>query len=797
MLGRLVWLVVSPLLLGLGAVMVAVVAYPLLLLVLLLDLLWWPVATATRRRLPLQPRDPSAASIVTVTWNGKHFLEVLLPSLRREVLADGGDHEVIIVDNGSTDGTAAWLAAEHPWVKVVALAENRFFVRGNRAGVAAATRDVLVFLNNDMEVKPGFLAPLLHGLRDPAVFAVAAEVFFRDAQRRREETGRTRGHIGSGWLKLAHVEPTRDERELEYTPTLWAGGGSAAFCRRMYDAIGGFDTLYDPFYMEDMGLSYQAWRRGWAVLFTARSGVIHEHRGTSRKAFGDDFIDNVIRRNQHLFLWRNVTDPRRIATVLGLLPLTTIARGRRPGRSLLWGFGFELKALVRALPRLPEALWKRCATRRSYAFSDARVFAAANSITQHRAICGTALGTLATPAVGGRRVLVLSARLPRLCHDGSWVLYRRLEAMSRRHRVTLFAFLDHAREDALAAPLRGLGIEVVTAVRERNPVPGNLHHGVPARIHRDYGAPAMRAAVRRQLEGTDCDLVQVEYLEMAQLVAGERGSVPRCYVCHESMTIAAHRDGARRQGPIGRLRSWFAVAQAARFERRIAARFDRLVALSPADAGMLESLLPGRRVAVIPSGIHVPSVPLPRTEPAAPTIVFVGYYKHAPNVDAAIWLVQEILPRVRAQVPAARVRLIGRDAPAAIAALQRPGVVEVAGFVPELAAALRAASVVALPLRSGGGLRGKLLEAFAEGCAVVATPVACEGVAVQHERHCLIASDADAFARALLQALADRSLRERLGQAAHELVRDRYSIEAAATAFERVHLDVLHGESAP
>ena len=498
----------------------ALIAWPMLLLVILTDLLWWPIVQLQRRGYELSPRQVGGASIVTVSWNGKHYLETLLRSLQHVVTEHGGDHEVIVVDNGSEDGTVAWLEREHPWVKIVALPENRYFVRGNRAGVEAATRDVLVFLNNDMEVRPGFLTPLLEGLRDPRVFGVTAEVFFRDEHRRREETGRTRGEVRNGWLKLAHVEPSRDERELDYVPSFWAGGGSAAFDRRMYLELGGFDSLYDPFYMEDTGLSYQAWRRGWRILFTARASVLHEHRGTSRKAFGDDYIDNIIRRNQHLFLWRNVTDPRLMAAVLGLAPLTAILRAKRPGRQLLSGIWFESKAFLRAVPRFPLALLGRCASRRHYRFSDRDVVAAGNSIASHRARCGSDLGQLPTPAPDGRRILVLSGRLPKLGYDGSWVLFRRLEAMARRHRVTLFAFIDGEQELAAIAPLRALGIEVVTAVRERNRQPGNLHHVVPHRLWRDYSAPSMYAAVRRMLEGTDHDLVQVEYVEMAHLVSG-------------------------------------------------------------------------------------------------------------------------------------------------------------------------------------------------------------------------------------------------------------------------------------
>lgn len=805
MLRRFWLLVATPVAALLAAAVAALIAWPLLLVVLLLDLLSAPLLLLRRPAGAPAPRDTGAASIVTVSWNGRHFLATLLPSLRAAVQEHGGAHQVIVVDNGSTDGTVEWLRREHPWVEVVALPENRFFVRGNRAGVQKATRDVLVFLNNDMEVRPGFLQPLLDGLRDPRVFAVAAEVFFRDPQRRREETGRTRGEVRRGWLRLAHVEPTRDERELPLVPTFWAGGGSAAFDRRAYLELGGFDTLYDPFYMEDTGLSYLAWRRGMSVLFTARAAVVHEHRGTSRKAFGDDAIDNVIRRNQHLFLWRNVTDPGLVTAVLGALPLTVLVRARRPGRPLPAGLWFETRALLRALPRLPRALAARCAGRRHLRRTDRQVAALANSIAAHRRGCGTALGTLAVPAPGGRRLLVLSARLPRLGHDGSWVLYRRLEALARRHRVTLFAFADDVEEQAAAAPLRALGIEVVTAVRERNREPGNLHHAVPHRLWRDYSAPSMRAAVRRMLEGTDHDLVQVEYVEMAHLVAAEPRAAPRLYVCHESLARAAQRAAAATRGRFARLRAGVAAVQAHRYERRVCAAFDRVVALSDADAAALAPV--AGPVLVVPSGID----PAPWRvhggagndgaggaggadgAGGAPTIAFVGYFKHAPNVDAARWLAREILPQVRARVPGARLRLIGGAVPAAVAALAADGAVEVAGHVADLPAALAAATAVALPLRTGGGLRGKVLEAWAAGKAVVATPVACEGLAVRPGEHCLVAADAAAFAAALVDCLRDPELRVRLGAAGRRLVEERYSVARAAEAFEAVQRELLGG----
>jgi GT2 family glycosyltransferase len=311
----------------------------------------------------------SAATIVIVNWDGKHLLAECLSALIESVKCAGGDHEILVVDNGSTDGSVQFIRENFPQVRILALDRNYGFAVGNNRGAGEAQTDIVVFLNNDMVVERGFLRPLLTGFSDPSVFAVSCQIFFADATRRREETGKTRARFEGGFFYLWHDEIRAEDNNVETVPVFWAGGGSCAVQRKRFLAIGGFDSLYHPFYVEDTDLSYQAWKRGWKCLLAPSSRAVHKHRSTSKTKFGDRFVDNTIRRNQYLFIWKNVTDLSMVLEHLANLPRTH-ARGMIQN-----GPRFEIRAYLRAVRQLPQALGKRLSSIPHYAISDGEVLA--------------------------------------------------------------------------------------------------------------------------------------------------------------------------------------------------------------------------------------------------------------------------------------------------------------------------------------------------------------------------------------------------------------------------------------
>jgi GT2 family glycosyltransferase len=314
--------------------------------------------------------DNKTATIVIVNWDGKQLLKECLQSVVEAVKYAGPNHEILIVDNGSTDGSVEFIRQEFPAVRVLALDRNYGFGDGNNRGIAEARSEIVVLLNNDMIVDREFLPPLLEGFSDPSVFAVTSQIFFQDVNRRREETGKTRARFENGFFYFWHDQINSEDETREVIPVFWAGGGSCAVDRTKFLAIGGFDSLYAPFYVEDTDLSYQAWKRGWKSELAIRSRVVHKHRSTTEKRFGADFVDNTVRRNQYLFVWKNITDVSMTLQHLWNLP-------RLHGGAIVSSpdATFEVRAYLRALRQLPQAVRRRFANQFSYSMSDREVLA--------------------------------------------------------------------------------------------------------------------------------------------------------------------------------------------------------------------------------------------------------------------------------------------------------------------------------------------------------------------------------------------------------------------------------------
>lgn len=388
----------------------------------------WNLFGKRQRRADTLPSN-AAASIVIPNWNGRDLLERYLPSVVQACAGNPGN-EIIVVDNGSPDGSAEFVRRNFPQVRLVALECNLGFGGGSNAGVLAAQNDIVVLLNNDMRVEPDFLAPLLAGFTDERVFAVSCQIRFTDPQKRREETGLTQGWWEEGGLRVGH---RIDDQIDDVYPCFYGGGGSCAFDRRKFLELGAFDPLLAPFYLEDTDLGYQAWKRGWKVLYQPRSVVYHEHRGTIGKRYTAARIDAVLKKNFILFIWKNIHEWRRLASHFFIMyagAMVSVVFGESPRRASMAG-------LWHAFLQLPGAMRSRWRARALAEVGDTEAF--------RRPLGGYFRDRFDVIESDPPALRVLFVSPYPICppvHGGGVFMYGTLRELAKRAEVHVIALLD-------------------------------------------------------------------------------------------------------------------------------------------------------------------------------------------------------------------------------------------------------------------------------------------------------------------------------------------------------------------
>jgi glycosyltransferase involved in cell wall biosynthesis len=217
-----------------------------------------------------------------------------------------------------------------------------------------------------------------------------------------------------------------------------------------------------------------------------------------------------------------------------------------------------------------------------------------------------------------------------------------------------------------------------------------------------------------------------------------------------------------------------------------------VLAFGSRDAAAIAELAPevADRVRVCPFGIELPP-PADRDQEQSGQVLFVGNFTHQPNRDAALWLAQEIMPAVRAHQPEARLEIVGANPPPEIVALAGPRV-DVLADVPSVDPHIAGAAVVVAPVRTGGGMRMKVLQALAAGKALVTTSRGGEGFDCFAEPPPLaIAEEAGAFAEEVATLLADPELRGELGRRARTFAEAHCSPSAWATRLQSAYEEAI------
>jgi len=236
-------------------------------------------------------------SFVILNYNGRELTERCINSL---ISCIGGyDYEIIVVDNGSSDGSVEYLKNKFPSIKIIEESYNKFIVAYND-GVKEAKGEWVFLLNNDMLFEKGFLDYILPHLTDEDIFAIGSKMV--NLERQVEKNANYPDFkCGYLWIKTKDVS--------SFSPTIYVGC-HGIFNKKKFLESGGFDPMYSPFYSEDLDLCYRAWKRGWKVYVEPKSTIVHHHMATIGKLFNQKYVLRVAARNHFLFIWKNFTSKR-------------------------------------------------------------------------------------------------------------------------------------------------------------------------------------------------------------------------------------------------------------------------------------------------------------------------------------------------------------------------------------------------------------------------------------------------------------------------------------------------------
>ena len=387
-----------------------------------------------------------------------------------------------------------------------------------------------------------------------------------------------------------------------------------------------------------------------------------------------------------------------------------------------------------------------------------------------------------------------------------------LRELARRHDLSLLTFLQAGDTLDAHSPLH----DFCRAIRT---VPAPSRRGLARRALSSLASPlpdmalrlpsaAFTAALREWLSAEQFDIIQVEGIEMAAYGLQARQSRTRLvfddhnaeYVLQRSAFRSDARRPARWHAALYSLVQWQKLA---RYERGVMRAYDAVAAVSQTDARALQQLAPGLAVHVVPNGVDTEEfAPAPAITPGAAAgtvqastelppagadLVFTGKMDYRPNVDAVLWFADEILPRVRAQIPGARFVVVGQQPHARLAPLAARAGVLLTGWVAGVQPYIAGSAVYVAPLRMGGGTRLKVLQAMSMAKPIVSTTLGCEGLSIRHGREALLADTPAEFAAAVVLLLRDPALGRTLGAHARALAVAQYDWRVIGPRMERCY----------
>lgn len=664
---------------------------------------------------------PEGISVVIPSRNGRELLERCLAALT-------GADEIIVVDNGSTDGTVEWLAQAYPHIFVEHSPTPLAFAAAMNCGFRRARFAYVCTLNNDMVVEPDFLAALRAAFDAvPDLFCASAQIFMPAGQRR-EETGKTVLTLAPGVTDLpVRCEIPLEGENLTYVP--YGSGGCSMYTADKLEMLGGFEESYAPAYFEDLDLGLRGWSHGWPSIYCAAARTLHLHRSTTSRYYSPAQLELILEANYLRFLARTQ------------LPLWDHAVLRL--KALRKRDALQVAASIDAAPRLADHAWMP-------------LFSGALSVFPGRA-------RSAKPVI-----LIASPYLPfPLSHGAAVRIFNLIREAAPDSDIVLVAFLEEPRP--VPPELLALCVEVVTVLR-----PGS--HALPSRgrpdIVEEFDSAEFHAALRQTMLKWKPHVAQLEFTQMA-VYALDCSPAKTVLVEHDitydlyAQLLARAEDWETRR----QYNQWLA------FEQNAWSKVDAVVTMSDKDRTVV-----GPRAVTIGNGVDLERFQPSPDSPEPRRLLFIGSFAHKPNVLALEFFLRNVFPQLRDVT----LHVIAGQNHERFWDLQHVGV-EVDGFVSDVRPAYRGATAVIAPLVASAGTNVKIVEAMAMGKAIVSTDAGIHGLELVPGADVIVANSPRDFAAAITRVLDSPTERQALERQARKTAEQRYGWTAMAAEQRKLY----------
>ena len=359
---------------------------------------------------------------------------------------------------------------------------------------------------------------------------------------------------------------------------------------------------------------------------------------------------------------------------------------------------------------------------------------------------------------------------------GSIRSYQILRRLASHHELVVFSYYDGdpdiEYEEELARQFPGT-VCLCTGKRGIKSIGGGLDYlarlgsPIPYAVSR-FKSIRIQQRLNSWFEEKAFDVAVCDFLDAAVNFPGVL-TIPTILFQHNVESEIWRRHALTERNPAKRYLYRLEFEKMLKYERSAVVRFHHIIAVSEHDRRLMSEWADPSRISVVPTGVDLQQYrPGISSRGSEPLVLFTGAMDWEPNVNAVEYFCREMWPTIRAKVPAARFRIVGRNPDRRVQRLASESVA-VTGSVVSVVDHLEESTVVVVPLRVGGGSRLKIYEAMATGKAVVSTTVGAEGLDVHHGRDIVLADDPFAFAEAVALLLKDAELRCRYERAAAAL----------------------------